>query len=290
MMTALEVADWRRNVFALYAAVRAASDPAVGHELWRTGRDGLFAAHPATPLLPEDRGVFTGLPVAAVRPGLALRAGDPRGRAGTPRRRDGTDGVVPFERLGRVEVPDVGSLDVWRLTSYGGGIFLPVQGCAGRGGRRHLRRRPLPPRHHQGRRSRPGPASGIPRLDFNFAYNPSCAYDPAWACPLAPAGNTVPVEIPVGELYSGVVLAPGHWAEACLLELRRLARPAVSFPASLNALLFSPPALISEPAGFVDTFSGERMWPSPPSPPRFACAHARCRTSDARKAPHHLYV
>lgn len=31
------------------------------------------------------------------------------------------------------------------------------------------------------------------------ALNPSCAYDPAWACPLAPAGNTVAVEIPVGE-------------------------------------------------------------------------------------------
>ncbi len=40
-------------------------------------------------------------------------------------------------------------------------------------------------------------------LDFNFAYNPSCAYDPAWACPLAPAGNVVDVEIPVGERYSG---------------------------------------------------------------------------------------
>ena len=40
-------------------------------------------------------------------------------------------------------------------------------------------------------------------LDFNFAYNPSCAYDPAWACPLAPAGNTVLVDIPVGERYFG---------------------------------------------------------------------------------------
>jgi len=40
-------------------------------------------------------------------------------------------------------------------------------------------------------------------LDFNFAYNPSCAYDPAWACPLAPVGNTVSVAIPVGEHYSG---------------------------------------------------------------------------------------
>jgi uncharacterized protein (DUF1684 family) len=36
-------------------------------------------------------------------------------------------------------------------------------------------------------------------LDFNFAYNPSCAYDPAWACPLALPSNTLSVEVPVGE-------------------------------------------------------------------------------------------
>ena len=37
-------------------------------------------------------------------------------------------------------------------------------------------------------------------LDFNFAYHPSCTYDPAWACPLAPPGNVLDVEVPVGEL------------------------------------------------------------------------------------------
>ena len=36
-------------------------------------------------------------------------------------------------------------------------------------------------------------------LDFNFAYNPSCAYSPRWACPLAPAENTLPVAIEAGE-------------------------------------------------------------------------------------------
>ena len=39
----------------------------------------------------------------------------------------GTDGTVPFERLGVAEVPGVGSLDVWRLASYGGGLFVPVK-------------------------------------------------------------------------------------------------------------------------------------------------------------------
>ena len=40
-------------------------------------------------------------------------------------------------------------------------------------------------------------------VDFNFAYNPSCAYDPGWACPLAPPGNVLRVEVPVGERYDG---------------------------------------------------------------------------------------
>ena len=38
-------------------------------------------------------------------------------------------------------------------------------------------------------------------VDLNFAYNPSCAYDPAWMCPLAPPGNTLAEPVPAGELY-----------------------------------------------------------------------------------------
>ena len=41
---------------------------------------------------------------------------------------------------------------------------------------------------------------GRVRLDFNYAYNPSCAYDDAWACPLAPPENRLTAEIPAGEM------------------------------------------------------------------------------------------
>ena len=44
-----------------------------------------------------------------------------------------------------------------------------------------------------------GTSSGRLVIDFNFAYNPLCAYDPSWSCPLAQPGNTVREEIPVGE-------------------------------------------------------------------------------------------
>jgi uncharacterized protein (DUF1684 family) len=36
-------------------------------------------------------------------------------------------------------------------------------------------------------------------LDFNYAYNPSCAYDPRWSCPLAPPENRLAVPVPAGE-------------------------------------------------------------------------------------------
>ena len=63
---ALQLQDWRRRVFGLYAGVRHLSvhDPAEGHELWKSGRDELFAGHPQSPLLPDDRALFTGLTVS----------------------------------------------------------------------------------------------------------------------------------------------------------------------------------------------------------------------------------
>ncbi len=38
-------------------------------------------------------------------------------------------------------------------------------------------------------------------VDFNYAYNPSCAYDPQWSCPLAPPANRLTVPILAGERY-----------------------------------------------------------------------------------------
>jgi len=202
-MTALEVADWRRRVFSVYERVRESTDLFAAHDLWRRERDDLFANHPSTPLLPEDRAEFTGLPVRPYDPDwrfeVALSPAEPR----RMEVETGTDGVVPFELIGIADVPGAGTLDVWRLASYGGGIFLPVKdalaGVHGGtyGGGRYLLDTV------KGADLGPGRAPDSLVLDFNFAYNPSCAYDPAWACPLAQPGNGVAVEIPVGERYSG---------------------------------------------------------------------------------------
>ena len=43
------------------------------------------------------------------------------------------------------------------------------------------------------------PVAGTLILDFNFAYQPSCAFDPKWACPLAPPENRLDLPIRAGE-------------------------------------------------------------------------------------------
>jgi uncharacterized protein (DUF1684 family) len=198
----LQLADWRRRVFGLYAGVRQLSvhDPAAGHELWKSGRDELFAGHPQSPLLPDDRARFTGLTVPRYDPDwryeLEVR------RAEEPLRiivDSATDGAIPFSLVGTVRIPYLGTLDVWRLTVYGGGLFVPVKdGLAGApggtyGGGRYLLDTV------KGADLGPGAGGDSLVIDFNFAYNPSCAYDPSWSCPLAQPGNTVREEIPVGE-------------------------------------------------------------------------------------------
>ena len=171
--------------------------------MWVQARDELFAEHPASPLDAATKASFAGLDVARYDPAFRFEV---ELRAAPKQRLEvttGTDGVVPFERIGSVDLPGVGSLAVWALRSYGGGLFLPVRdllagvehGTYG-GGRYVLDT-------IKGADLGPGSRPGTIVLDFNFAYNPSCAYDPAWACPLAPPGNTVTTAIPVGERYQG---------------------------------------------------------------------------------------
>ncbi len=204
---ALGLLDWRRRVFLLYAEVRAA-DPPAGHARWRAERDHLLANHPQSPLPLSRRPRFAGLPVPAYD--AAWRFEVPVDNA-EPERIDvptATDGVVGFERAGVVRLAGIGRLDVWALRSYGGGLFVPLRDrTAGRttyGGGRYLL--DTVKGADLGGTFDPTTGTGTLVLDFNFAYHPSCAYDAAWACPLAPPGNVLDVEVPVGEH-----MPPGGW-------------------------------------------------------------------------------
>ncbi len=175
-------------------------DPAAAHARWCAGRNAMFATHPASPLLPEAKASFTGLPFApydeAMRFDALVETDVEPERLEVP---TGTDGVVPFERIGSVDLGAIGSLDVWWLDSYGGGVFVPMKDRNPRtyGGGRYV----IDTVKGADLGGMIDPAKGgTLMIDLNFAYNPSCAYDPAWACPLAPPGNTLAVEIEAGEL------------------------------------------------------------------------------------------
>lgn len=192
----LTLLGWRREVARLYAQVRAAPEPATGWASWRAGRDRLFAEHPDSPLDPATRASFDGLPFPAYNPELrfvtALEPSPEPLRIEVP---TAGDGVVPFVRLGRVRLGDLGQLDVWWVDSYGGGIFLPLHdGSAGTtsyGGGRYVL--------DTVKGADLGGTEGRLVVDLNFAYHPSCAYDPEWTCPLAPAGNRLTTAVDAGE-------------------------------------------------------------------------------------------
>jgi hypothetical protein len=196
-MAELQLLDWRRQVAALYARIRErrADDPLAAHDDWRTTRDVLFGSHPETPL--EDAAGFAGLSYAPYDGEyvweVAVDTSVERERFPV----DTSSGdSIAFVRFGRVTLP-VGTLDVFWLDAYGGGVFLPFRdataGGTTYGGGRYL----LDTAKGADLGSDP---DGRLILDFNFAYHPSCHYSPRWSCPLAPPGNRLTAAITVGEL------------------------------------------------------------------------------------------
>lgn len=204
----MDLLDWRRGNHALYEDVRALAptDPSGAHALWRAQRDVMFTTHPATPLPPGDPRFFEGLRYGAYDEALRFDVTVEPASPASFTAETGTDGQVGFERLGRVVLGDLGALDVWWITGYGGGLWLPVRdgssGSTSYGGGRYV----LDTVKGADLGSGPGVLADGGRpgrplvVDLNFLYAPSCAYDPAWACPLAPAGNRVGAVLEVGEL------------------------------------------------------------------------------------------
>lgn len=199
----LSLLDWRRRTAALYADYRAAPDPAAGAAAWREGRAALLGSHPDSALPAGAR-----VPYAPYDPALRLECAVEPAEPGHLEVTTGTDGVAPFDRIGLLRLPGLGTLDVWWLGSYGGGLFVPLRdGTAGRstyGGGRYLLDTVKGADH--GGDVDPATGRGALVLDLNLAYHPSCAYDPAWACPLAPPSNVLAADLDAGEL-----LPPGGW-------------------------------------------------------------------------------
>jgi uncharacterized protein (DUF1684 family) len=198
MTEELELLDWKRQVFELYADVRHEPEPLRAWQHWRATRDELFRTHPQTPLPASGRETFGGIAYFDYRQDLRVLADVVP--AEPERREIATSGEAPdtFTRfaLAQFEIGgDPNQLELYWLEGYGGGVFCSfadaTSGSETYGAGRYLL--------DTVKGSDLGLEDGRLVLDFNFAYYPSCAYDPRWVCPLAPPANRLPVAIRAGE-------------------------------------------------------------------------------------------
>ncbi|HET7168686.1 MAG TPA: DUF1684 domain-containing protein [Candidatus Limnocylindrales bacterium] len=202
----LTLADWRRRIAALYAEVRAmaAQDPVVALGHWRAVRERLYREHPQSPVPAAERAAFRARHFEhdpALRfHAIAEPAAPPDPLAPTMELPNSGSDSLSFRRVGQVRLPFPDGerrLSVFWLAGYAGGLFIPFRdatnGTETYGAGRYL---------VDGAKSADlgvDAATGALVLDFNFATQPSCAFDPRWACPLAPPENRLDLPIRAGE-------------------------------------------------------------------------------------------
>jgi uncharacterized protein (DUF1684 family) len=156
----------------------------------RAEKDSFFGSYPQSPLTPEQQREFKGLSYFPENPDLRLEVMVEE----FPQKdqivmQTSTGGTQTYTRHGRFKF-NVDAQPV-ELTIYASphGFFLPfVDSLAGQetyGAGRYLEPEPLD--------------DGKFLVDFNLAYNPYCAYNDAWSCPLTPFENRLKVPIRAGE-------------------------------------------------------------------------------------------
>jgi len=197
------VADWRRRVTEMYAGVRSVPNHGMqAWQGWRAIRDDLMASHAASPLNGDQQAIFKELEYFDYDPAL-------RFLVDTAKPEDRTSIVIPLVDDGELVIEPAlitnglnptfgGELTLYWISGYGGGLFLPFRDATNNaetyGGGRYL--------IDSIKGADLGTAEdGRLILDFNFAYNPSCAYSPRWSCPLAPETNILPMPVLAGEKH-----------------------------------------------------------------------------------------
>lgn len=157
---------------------------------FRKEKDEFFGHHLQSPLIPEQKRGFRGLNYfpenEALRLDVQVEEFNPKKVIGM---QTNTGASQTYERFGRfmfqVDGKDA-ELTIYRSPN---GYFLPfVDALAGQEtypAGRYLEPEPLP--------------GGRFLVDFNMAYNPYCAYNEMWSCPITPFENRIKVPIRAGE-------------------------------------------------------------------------------------------
>jgi uncharacterized protein (DUF1684 family) len=163
-------------------------------EGYRTRRDQYFATHPNSPLTERQKTRFSGLVYFPEDPDLAMELElDTTGPSiGEHLTIAGLDGKPKhYIRAGRIHFTVDGepvTLTVFRDVERGR-YFLPFRDATA-GNETYPVGRYLDPQ------ARP---DGTLLVDFNYAYNPYCAYSDGWTCPVPPPENVIKMPIRAGE-------------------------------------------------------------------------------------------
>lgn len=196
----LDLLDYRRRVFEMYHQIRELDTIwSSAFALFKNTRDDLFMNHRQSALDNEQKKSFQGLQYYDYNPNYRVVAELNQDSETREYALDaGDDGAVSIRQIGTVnfDLPNgSGSLGVFWITSYGGGIFIPFRDATNQqtsyGGGRYL--------YDTIKGADLGSEGESLILDFNYAYHPSCYYNPRWTCPLAPMQNRVSFAIEAGE-------------------------------------------------------------------------------------------
>jgi uncharacterized protein (DUF1684 family) len=159
-------------------------------EHFRQEKDEFFRLDPQSPLTPEQQRSFTGLRYFPANPALDLVITlDIFPEQKALEMQTTTGDVRTYLRLGRFAFEVDGQAASLTIYSADYGAFLPfVDSLAGvetYGAGRYLEPEDL--------------GGGRFHVDFNLAYNPYCAYNARWSCPITPAENRIAVPVRAGE-------------------------------------------------------------------------------------------
>lgn len=157
---------------------------------FRADKDRFFAADPHSPLMHEQKHHFKGLHYFPENRALRLQVAiEEYPTKETVKMQTTTGDSQTYTRFGRIKFAVEGQEVVLTVFASEDGFFLPfadsLAGTETYGAGRYLELEPI--------------GKGKFLVDFNYAYNPYCAYNEAWSCPVTPAENRLKVPIRAGE-------------------------------------------------------------------------------------------
>jgi hypothetical protein len=159
-------------------------------EIFRAQKDQFFGTQSHSPLTAEQKQHFTGLNYFPENPALRLEVQiEEFPQKEKIQMQTTTGGVQTYDRLGKFKFTIDGQAAELTIYSSETGFFLPFAdsqaGVETYGAGRYLEPEPI--------------GDGKFRVDFNLAYNPYCAYNEQWTCPVTPRENRLKVPIRAGE-------------------------------------------------------------------------------------------